>query len=173
MAGVRRVQDLECWKLARLFRREVVRLTGREPVCREFTFVNQIRDAARGGTRNIAEGFSRFAPTEILHYLGYAKSSLDEAADELLDGLESGYWSPAEYQAARSLLRRTHGAIRAWWRYLESPQARLFYAQHKARIDREIKLGLRRTRKDPSSRPWRKRQQPAEPGEPEEPGEPV
>ncbi len=139
-----------------MFRREVVRLTGREPVCREFRFVAQIRDAARGGTRNIAEGFSRFAPAEILHYLGYAKSSLDEAADELLDGLESGYWSPAEYQAARSLLRRTHGAIRGWWRYLESPAAHRFYDQHKARIDREIRLGVRRPPKDPQSRPWRR-----------------
>jgi len=182
MAGVRRFQDLDCWKLARMVRREVVRLTRREPVCREFKFVAQIRDAARGGTRNIAEGYSRFVPSEILYYLRIAKASLDETADELLDGLESGYWSTAEYNTVRSYLRRTHGAIRGWWRYLESPQAAQFYEQHKARIDREIRLGLRRAPKDPHSRPWRKNRQnrknpenpePEEPEEPEEPGEPV
>jgi len=56
MAGVKRFQDLDCWKLARMTRREVVRLTAREPVRKDFKFVAQIRDAVRGGTRNIAEG---------------------------------------------------------------------------------------------------------------------
>ena len=187
MAGVKRFQDLDCWKLARMLRREVVRLTRREPVCRDFKFVGQIRDAARGGTRNIAEGYSRFNPSEILYYLGIAKSSLDETKDELIDGLDSGYWSRAEYNVAHSLLRRTQGAIRGWWRYLESPQARRFYETHRARIEAEIQAGLRRPPKDPASRPWRqqklnppnpnpknpKNPEPAEPGEPEEPGEPV
>jgi len=62
-----------------MLRREVIRLTAREPVRRDFRFVNRLRDAARGGTRNIE--------------------------------------------------------------------------QHKARIEREVKLGLRRPPKDPGSRP--------------------
>ena len=156
MAGVKRFQDLDCWKLARMVRREMVRLTRREPVCRDYRFVNQIRDAARGGTRNIAEGYSRFNPAEIVYFLAIAKSSLDETEDEMLDGLESGYWVQPEYNVVRAYLRRTHGAIRGWWRYLESAEAHRFYAEHKARIDREIKLGLRRPPKDPNSRPWRR-----------------
>jgi four helix bundle protein len=170
MAGVKRFQDLDCWKLARMLRREVVRLTALEPVRTDFRFVAQIRDAVRGGTRNIAEGYSRFIPTEILRFLGYAKSSLDETADALLDGLDSGYWSRAQYDVARSLLRRTHGAIRGWWLYLESPQAARFYEGHRKRIEREIALGLRHPPKDPDSRPWRrkklvnpKNREPAEP----------
>ena len=47
--------------------------------------------------------------------------------------------------------------IHGWRRYLESPDAARFYATHKARIDREIKLGLRRPPKDPNSRPWRRK----------------
>jgi four helix bundle protein len=160
MAGVKRFQDLDCWKLARMARREVVRLTRREPVCRDFKFVNQIRDAARGGTRNIAEGWSRFGPKEIIYFLGIAKSSLDETEDEMVDGLESGYWSQREYAVVRSWLRRSHGAIRGWWRYLESPTAARFYEEHRAKIEREIKLGLRRPPKDPSLRPWRRTDKP-------------
>ncbi|HET7696743.1 MAG TPA: four helix bundle protein [Vicinamibacterales bacterium] len=155
MAGVRRFQDLDCWKLARMVRREVVRLTGTAPVCSDYKFVAQIRDAARGGTRNIAEGFSRFIPSEILRFLAYAKSSLDETADALLDGLDSHYWSESDYNRARSLLKRTQGAIRGWWRYLESPEAARFYEGHRTRIEAEIKAGLRRPPKNPESRPWR------------------
>ena len=42
--------------------------------------------------------------------------------------------------------------------------------QHKARIEREVKLGLRRPPKDPGSRPWRKKKHsdPADPA-PERP----
>jgi four helix bundle protein len=156
MGGVRRFQDLDCWKLARMLRREIVRLTDRPPVRTDFKFVAQIRDAARGGTRNIAEGYSRFIPSEILRFLSYAKSSLDEAGDELIDGLDSGYWSREEYLQARSLLKRTHGAIRGWCRYLESPEAARFYKAHRDRIDREIRAGLRRPPKDPAMRPWRR-----------------
>jgi four helix bundle protein len=157
MATVYRFQDLECWKLARMLRREVVRLTRTAPACQDFKFVAQIRDAARGGTRNIAEGYSRFSPSEILRFLGYAKSSLDETMDALIDGLDSGYWPPADYNRARSLLKRTQGAIRAWWRYLESPQAARFYEQHRNRIEAEIAAGLRRPPKDPDLRPLRRR----------------
>jgi four helix bundle protein len=164
-----------------MLRREVVRLTRMAPACNDFKFVAQIRDAARGGTRNIAEGYSRFIPSEILRFLSYAKASLDETADALIDGLESGYWTQADYNRARSLLRRTQGAIRGWWRYLESPEAARFYEKHRERIEQEIKAGLRRPLKDPASRPWRqeRRQNPQNPNlknpqnpEPEEPAEP-
>jgi hypothetical protein len=77
-----------------------------------------------------------------------------------------------------SLLRRTHGAIRGWWRYLESPQARRFYETHRARIEAEIQAGLRRQPKDPGSRPWRKKKSnpenpnPKNPKNPENPSNP-
>ncbi len=141
-------------------------------MCREYRFVNQIRDAARGGTRNIAEGYGRFIPREILYYLRIAKASLDETKDELIDGLESGYWSRTEFDIVHSYLRRTQGAIRGWRRYLESPEAARFYEQHKARIELQIKLGHRRPPKDPALRPWRRKKNPQNP-DPAEPSEPV
>ena len=155
-----------------MLRREVVRLTRAAPACNDFKFVAQIRDAARGGTRNIAEGYSRFIPTEILRFLGYAKASLDETADALIDGLDSGYWSRADYDRARSLLKRTQGAVRGWWRYLESPEAARFYEKHRQRIEEEIKAGLRRPPKDPASRPWRQKHEGVRPEQPPTPSLP-
>src|SRR6187549_3766834 len=96
MASVRRFQDLDSYKLAVELRRLVIRLTGREHVRRDFRFVDQIRDAARGAPRNIAEGFSRFNPGEILQFLSYAQASLDETKNHALDGQESGYFSDDE-----------------------------------------------------------------------------
>jgi four helix bundle protein len=133
MTSVKRFQDLECHKLAVQIRREVIRLTARDPVRTDFKFVGQIRDSARGGPRNIAEGFSRFNPTEILQFLSYAQASLDETKNHTMDAQESGYFSDDESDAVLTLVKRTLGAIRNWREYLESPAARRFYEQHKAR----------------------------------------
>lgn len=133
MASVRRFQDLECHKLAVQIWREVIRLTARAPVCTDFKFVSQIRDSARGAPRNIAEGYSRFNPTEILQFLSCAQASLDETKNHTMDAQESGYFPDDETEVVLTLIRRTLGAIRNWREYLESPAARRFYEQHKAR----------------------------------------
>jgi four helix bundle protein len=133
MASVKRFQDLECHKLAVLMRREVIRLTARDPVRRDFKFVTQIRDTARGGPRNIAEGFSRFNPTEILQFLSYAQASIDETKNHTIDAHESSSLTDEECDRVLTLIRRTLGAIRNWRTYLESPAARQFYAEHRAR----------------------------------------
>ena len=121
--GSRSFRELDVYALAVEFRREIVRLTSRAPVCRDFTFVKQIRGAARGGPRNIAEGFSRFNPVEFRQFLSYAKASLDEAASHLQDGFESGYFDLDEHQRPMALLGRTLAAVRGLMRYLESPAA--------------------------------------------------
>jgi four helix bundle protein len=112
MASVKRFQDLECHKLAVLMRREVIRLTARDPVRRDFEYVTQIRDAARGGPRNIAEGFSRFNPTEILQFLSYAQAPIDETKNHTIDAHESSSLTDEECDRVLTLIRRTLGAIR-------------------------------------------------------------
>jgi hypothetical protein len=77
--------------------------------------------------------FSRFNPTEILQFLSYAQASLDETKNHAVDGHESDYFTAEECEEILSLIRRTLGAIRRWRTYLESPVARRFYEQHRAR----------------------------------------
>jgi four helix bundle protein len=133
MGGARRVEDLEAYQLAVQVRRRIFRLTKREPIASDFKFVAQIRDAARGGSRNISEGFSRFAPNEFRQYLTYARSSLSEVKDELEDGLDSEYVTEAEHDEIRALLERTNGAIARLMEYLESATAHRFYEEHRKR----------------------------------------
>ena len=131
MPGVRRFQDLECHKLAVAVRREVLRLTRRQTVRRDFRFLHQIRDSGRSAPRNIAEGYSRFNPTEILPFLNYAKSSLDETLNHIADGQEEGYFTEEEAATLLTLIRRTIAATVRWMQYLESPAARAWYAKHR------------------------------------------
>ena len=133
MASAKRYTDLDCYRLAVEIRREVLRLTRREPVRRDFKFVGQIRDSARGGPRNIAEGYSRFNPAEILPFLSYAKASIDETGNHMIDGREEGYFTADETDKVMVLIDRVIAAILKWVKYLESPAARRFYEEHRAR----------------------------------------
>src|SRR3954447_24970352 len=71
-------EELECWQLATALKREVYVITDREIVAKDFKFRQQIRDSARSGPSNIAEGFGRFRPAEFARFLEIARASLME-----------------------------------------------------------------------------------------------
>jgi four helix bundle protein len=113
-----------------------------------FRYVGQIRDSARSAPRNIAEGFSRFNPSEILPYVSWSKSSVHETENHFKDALESGYISKDEFDAIQITISRLISALLNWMKYLESPAARRFYEQHKAKR----RASIRRNRADRSTR---------------------
>ena len=137
MAGVTRFEDMDCHRLAVAVRRQVVRMVRNGPARKEYRFSNQIRDSARSAPANIAEGFSRFIPGEMLQFASYAKASLDETKNHVVDGLESNYFSRDDANRVLRLIARSLGALRGWMRYLESPAARRFYAEHRARLQED------------------------------------
>ena len=127
MLGVRRFEDLDVHQLAVQLRREIVRITSTGVVTRDHKFVVQIRNAARGGPRNIAEGFARVVPGEFFHFLSYARASIAETKNHLDDGQESGYFSDSDCNHIKILIRRTQSAISSLMRYLDSPAAARAY----------------------------------------------
>ena len=106
MPSIKRYQDSFCHRLAVEIRREVLRLTKRERVRKDFRYVSQIRDSARGAPRNIAEGHSRFNPSEIVPFLSYAKASLDETGNHVVDAYQSGYFSQEETEALQTKISK-------------------------------------------------------------------
>ena len=62
--GVRRYQDLDCWKLSNELKRRIYDFTAKPPASRDLKYCDQIRDCARSAPRTIAEGFGRFRPTD-------------------------------------------------------------------------------------------------------------
>ncbi len=65
MALVTQFEDLECWKLARLYVKKIYLNTSREQLNNDFGFQSQIRDAAVSIMNNIAEGFGRLKQKRI------------------------------------------------------------------------------------------------------------
>ena len=131
MPSAKRYQDLFCYQLAIELRRTILRLTKREAVRRNFKYVSQLEDSARGAARNIAEGHSRFNPTEIIPFASYAKASTDETGNHIVDGVEEGFFSNEEAEQVLNIIDRLIPALLNWIRYLESPAARRFYEEFK------------------------------------------
>ena len=120
MAGVRHYRDLECWQLARSLKVRIFTFTGRRPASGDFEYVRQIRDAARSGPRNIAEGFGRRTHADFARFLDVARASLMECQNHLDDAVDSEYLGRAEANEMIVLAKRAGGAVAALQRYLRN-----------------------------------------------------
>jgi len=123
-SGVKHHHDLIVWQLARELRREVFGLLrSSEAARRDLTLRYQLLKAVRKIAPNIAEGFRRFHPRDIAHFLTYAYAGAAEVSEWLDDGEESQHWTDAELAAARRLLRRLDKGLSGFIRYLNDAKA--------------------------------------------------
>ena len=125
MGDMRRYQEFKAWQLAAELNRKVFALTSTPPSGSDFRFRDNIRDAADSAQRNFPEGFGRFAPGDFAHFLDHSRASLLEVKNALAVGLDRGYFSKEDVDAATSLVTRALSALAGLQRYLRSPRAKL------------------------------------------------
>jgi four helix bundle protein len=89
--GVRDFRDLVCWQLSHQLKCEVFDWTESGPASRNFKFRDQIRDSSASAPRNITEGFGRYRPRKFAGFLKYARASLMETQNHLIDARDSKY----------------------------------------------------------------------------------
>ena len=118
---VRRYQDLDCWQLALQVKREVYAILARPEVAKDSEFCDQARDSARSAPRNIAEGFGRFRPAENARFCEYAKGSLMETDNHMLDAFDLLYITKDELKQLSQLINRAIGATTKYIVYLKGP----------------------------------------------------
>jgi four helix bundle protein len=91
MATVKRFEDLECWKEARVLVKKVYELTNRKKFAGDFELKNQIRRSAVSTMANIAEGFHRNSNKDFLKFLDYSRSSIAETLSHAYVALDQDY----------------------------------------------------------------------------------
>lgn len=124
MGAARSFTELDAWKLANELKLGVYELIQAGEAKRDLEFRNQIRNAAASAPRNIAEGFGRFLPKDFSQYLRIANGSLMEVSNHLQDGVDRGYFTPADIEPLQILARRSSAAVTALIRYLRSAKPR-------------------------------------------------
>ncbi|OGN20546.1 MAG: hypothetical protein A3I32_01215 [Candidatus Yanofskybacteria bacterium RIFCSPLOWO2_02_FULL_45_10] len=83
-----RFENLDVWKLARLFSVEIYRISNKFPKSEIFGLISQIRRAAISVALNIAEGSSRGSDLEFKRFLRISLGSISEVVTTLYIALD-------------------------------------------------------------------------------------
>jgi four helix bundle protein len=110
--------ELICWQLSVQLRDEMIDVTDRPRVARNFKFCEQVGDSTRSTPSNIAEGFGR-SNREFRRYLDIALGSLQETENHVDEALRRKYVSNEEHQHFRRLTKRAHKAALRLSQYLQ------------------------------------------------------
>jgi four helix bundle protein len=98
----RHFQDLLAWQLSYELKCEVVAFTATGSASKDFRYRDQIRASSASAPSNISEGFGRFRPGDFLEF---ARGSLMETQNHLIDGRDRGYLDVALYSRLLHLCR--------------------------------------------------------------------
>jgi four helix bundle protein len=110
MAGVKRFEDLDCWKLATELADLIDAMTASGPALNDADLRRQLRKAGTKAPAQIAEGFGRYLPGDFANFLRMARASLCESQTHLDRGARRKYWTPEQVSRVRTLANRAIGA---------------------------------------------------------------
>jgi four helix bundle protein len=120
MAGVGTFRELGAWKLAYELRRSVVALCWRVLRARDFELHRQLRNAARSGPSNIAEGFARYKHKDFARFVRVGKGSEVELLNHFQEAFDEGYLTKLELATLEHKARKAIKAANGLIRYLDS-----------------------------------------------------
>jgi hypothetical protein len=173
--GVKKLEDLRAFQLARSFKRECYRLVHEHPrAAKDFDYSAQLFGAASGGESNIGEGYGRYVAGDIVRFLRIAISSIDEAM--VSDGVDRRYFTGTEVVRALELgdrVRRTtvrqHNSLLPFvkrghaslWTPPDAPAPK----QAKGRLRRDVPAPapIEQEPEDPTTKPGEESEQDTEP----------
>ncbi len=112
-----RFENLEVWKLSRIFANTIYSVTKKFPKEEIFAMTNQIRRAALSVTLNIAEGSDRKSDVEFIRFLRIAYGSLQEVVATSYVALDQNYLTQEQftgiYESSHVLGRKLNALIQS------------------------------------------------------------
>lgn len=107
MAGWKHFREIAAWQHARTLKIKADAFLRQPQFKREYKFCDQLKDAARSGPRNIAEGFGRFSNRQFAHFVTIAKGSEAEVLNHFIDAHDQGLITEKELRDGE------HAALKA------------------------------------------------------------
>jgi four helix bundle protein len=116
-------EDLDVYKHARQFRKQMYTLSRRLPASERFGLVSQIQRAAVSLTNNIAEGHGRFYYLEQIKFMFQSRGSLEELLDDLNVCLDEKYIPDEEIARLKQEGWRVYQLTNGYIRYLRNQKS--------------------------------------------------
>ncbi|MBK6266117.1 four helix bundle protein [Marivirga sp. S37H4] len=120
MATIKKFEDLESWKNARIFVKDIYKATTNSDVQNDFGFQDQIRRASISVMNNIAEGFGRFNNKEFRRFLDISVGSLLEVKSMLYVAEDLEYFSSEKVEQLRNDADKIYFQLLAFITYLRN-----------------------------------------------------
>lgn len=111
-------REMVVWQLAFQILEQVNALLKSGPASKDFKYRDQLADSARSVPANIAEGFGRYGPAEIMRFVDFARASLDETESHLREGVASNYFPAENVGPIIRLIARCRSGLNGWHTYL-------------------------------------------------------
>ncbi len=111
MMKIYHFEKLDVWQQSRQVVVAVYNLVKKFPVDERFGLCDQMRRAAISVPSNIAEGVSRVAVKETIHFLEIAFGSLMEVYCQLQIAMDLGYITEEEFNQIKPLIQSTSNML--------------------------------------------------------------
>lgn len=109
-------KDLDVWKVAREYRKEIWNLCKTFPHDEKYRLVDQMLRASRSITSNIAEGYGRFHYQENIQFCRQSRGSAYEMIDHITVAVDCEYIDNGKEQyyinKAEEIIRLLNGYIK-------------------------------------------------------------
>ena len=117
---ISRFEELEIWQIARELYRLVLKVSSREPFCKDYRLRDQMRASSGSISDNIAEGFDRGGNKEFHQFLSIAKGSCGELRNQSYRAFDSDYITPEELEEFLTKTNILSGKTSKLMKYLKS-----------------------------------------------------
>jgi four helix bundle protein len=120
MATVKRFEDLEVWKRARVLTNKVYEVSNSGAFARDFALRDQIRKASISVMSCISEGFERESgDKDFRHYLSMSKGSAGEVRNQLYVALDAHHITQAQLDELYALALEVSRMLSGFIAYLD------------------------------------------------------
>jgi four helix bundle protein len=120
MATIKSFEDLEIWKMARVFSLKIFEFTCKGEFARDFSLRNQINASTGSIMDNISEGFERGGNKEFILFLSYAKGSAGEARSQVYRAMDRKYITELQCNELRAEALEISKRISTFMSYLQN-----------------------------------------------------